>query len=69
MNIRDVESSFMKAKQQVESRIQEKNMEFYQPLYDVQLALLWKSFPPEIKEQLKAMNPQAYKDVVKNIGE
>jgi len=34
----------------------------------MQLVMLWKNFPPEVKEQLKAMNPKAYKDVEKNIG-
>lgn len=69
VTVRDVQSSFMKARTRYKESMGKTKFEFYRPMYDEQLALLWRNFPPEIKEQLKMMNPSAYKEVAKKIGE
>ena len=69
ITVRDVQSSFMKARTQFKESMGKTKFEFYRPMYDEQLAIFWKSVPPEIKEQLKTMNPSAYKEVAKKIGE
>lgn len=69
ITIKDVQSSFMKARTRYKESMDKTKFEFYRPAYDMQLAMFWKSIPPEIKEQWKVMNPVAYKEVTGKIGE
>ena len=59
----------MLAKSKIDPVMNETVFNFYRPVYDTQLAMLWKAVPPEAKVQLQATMPKQYNEVVKNLGE
>jgi len=60
LNISDVDSSFLSAQAQVEEWKAEFMQQWMAPVTDLAMYMLFSRIPPEVRDQLKQMDPQGY---------
>ena len=67
-NIGHAEDAWLNAEAQFEEWALAFIREWYRPVAEMQLGMLLKTLPPEVAEQLRAMNPEGYELMIKQYG-
>lgn len=68
LTIADAEDSYLDASARIDQWMREFEAEWYEPLGKMQLAMMMATLPDEVKAQLEAMNPEAYKNFQDLLG-
>lgn len=66
--IRDAEDALLDAKVEAETAIEEAIAEWYSPMMELSIGMMWAQMPPAVKQQLRKMNPQAVKQLETKLG-
>jgi len=68
VNITDVNDAILLAMHNQEKLVEEAFNEFFKPQQDAVMAMTMKNIPPEVKQRLKELAPDAMKKIEKRIA-
>lgn len=66
--IRDAEDAFLDAKAEAEEVLEEILAEWYAPIQEMKLGMIWRNVPEPVKAELRRMNPEAVEHIEKITG-
>jgi len=66
VNIGHAEEAWLNAETLITEWMQDFIREWYRPVAEMQIGMLLKTLPDEVKVQLQAMNPEAYDVLMKS---
>lgn len=67
-NIAHAEDAWLNAETLFEEWAIKFIQEWYRPIAEMQIGMLLKTLPPDVAEQLRAMNPEGYELMIKKYG-
>ena len=66
--LRDAEDALLDAKVEAQQAIEEAIQEWYAPMMELSIGMMWANIPEPVKIQLRKMNPESVKKIERRLG-